>query len=71
MTSTSSDLSLASVLADPMIRALNTADHVTRGEFETLLRDKARMLGAAKAPRPAAIRCTASDTGWLSQMCFA
>jgi hypothetical protein len=38
------DLSIESVLADPLIRAANKADHVSLQDFERLLRATARDL---------------------------
>jgi hypothetical protein len=38
------DLTIETLLADPMIRAANKADHVSLQEFEALLRATAREL---------------------------
>ena len=47
------DLTIENVLADPMIRAANKADHISLQDFERLLRATAHELKAETAARSA------------------
>ena len=49
----SRDLTIDSVLSDPMIRAVMKADRIEARDFEMVLRSAARRLATSQAPSPA------------------
>jgi hypothetical protein len=72
MSPESRDLTIDTVLADPMIRALMKADHVNPRDFESLLRGKARQVSAPSRLPLAPVNllaCSARATSWRA--CFA
>ena len=67
------DLTIETILADPLIRAANKADHVSLQEFEQLLRATARELTANSSVRRSAIEPGKSPRGLCNDWsaCFA
>ena len=72
MSPDSRDLTIESVLADPMILAVMKADRVNPIDFEMLLRGKARQVsGAPRAPLVPASLLACVARGSVRRACFA
>lgn len=69
MSPESRDLTIDSVLADPMIRAVMRADRVNPADLESLLRGKARQAISRPHVPAGVLACTARSVAWRT--CFA